>query len=135
MDVLDLHKELSFKTSRSGGAGGQHVNKVSTKVELLFNVNNSNVLTANQKEILHAKLSNRISNDGILHLQCDETRTQLKNKEIVVKRFVNMVKEALKPVKKRRQSKPTRSSIKKRLESKKKLSQKKDSRRFNPNKD
>ncbi len=134
MSMDELHKEFVFKTSRSGGAGGQNVNKVSTKVELLFAVQQSAFLSDRKKEIILSKLSNRISNDGVLHLQCDETRSQLQNKEIVIKRFFNILQEALKPVKKRRPTKPSRSSVRKRLDSKKKHGQKKDSRRFNPDK-
>ena len=125
-----LYTELTFKTSRSGGAGGQNVNKVSSKVELIFDVNQSAQFTDEQKEIIFLKLANRIDNEGLLHLQCDETRSQLKNKEMVFERFLNLIKLALIPVKKRKPSKPSKGSIKKRLDSKKKLSDKKDSRRF-----
>ncbi len=135
MLIDDLHKEVKYKTSRSGGAGGQHVNKVSTKVELLFNVNESLVLSENQKQKIIEKLVNRIDNEGILHLQCDETRSQLKNKELALKRLEELLKEALKPVKKRKPSKPTKAAKRKRLDEKKKHSLKKESRRFNPKKD
>lgn len=130
MNTKTLYTELTFKTSRSGGAGGQNVNKVSSKVELVFDVTKSVQFTDEQKETIFVKLANRIDNEGLLHLQCDETRSQLKNKEIVVERLINLLETALKPVKKRKPSKPSKSSIRKRLESKKKLSDKKDSRRF-----
>lgn len=130
MDKQQLYQEVNFKTSRSGGAGGQHVNKVSSKVELIFDVESSSQFTDEQKSIIQNKLANRIDNEGLLHLQCDETRSQLKNKEIVFERLLNLISTALKPIKKRKPSKPSRSSIKKRLDSKKKLSDKKDSRRF-----
>lgn len=130
MDKQQLYQEITFKTSRSGGAGGQHVNKVSSKVELIFDVENSSQFTNEQKIAIQNKLSNRIDNEGLLHLQCDETRSQLKNKEIVFERLLDLISTALKPVKKRKPSKPSKSSIKKRLDSKKKLSDKKDSRRF-----
>jgi ribosome-associated protein len=130
LDYQDLHKEVSYRTSRSGGAGGQHVNKVSTKVELLFNVNDSSILTERRKSIISEKLSNRISLDGVLALKCDETRSQSANKEIVFERFVNLIKTALTPVKKRRPTKPSRSSVRKRLDSKKKHSEKKSNRKF-----
>jgi len=131
----NLHKEIKYRTSRSSGSGGQNVNKVSTKVELLFHVENSQVLSEKQKFIIAEKLSNRINLEGILILQCEETRSQLKNKEIVFNRFIELLKEALKPVKKRKPTKPSKGAVKKRLDNKKKQSQKKDSRRFNPNKD
>lgn len=130
MNLKTLYTELSFKTSRSGGAGGQHVNKVSSKVELIFDVEKSSQLTDEQKSLVFSKLANRIDNERLLHLQCDETRSQFKNKEIVFERFLNLIKAALKPIKKRKPSKPSKSSIIKRLDSKKKLSDKKDSRRF-----
>lgn len=130
MNYEDLNKEVTYRTSRSGGAGGQHVNKVSTKVELLFNVNDSSILTERRKLIISEKLSNRISLDGVLALKCDETRSQSANKEIVFERFVNLIKTALTPVKKRRPTKPSRSSVRKRLDSKKKHSEKKSNRKF-----
>lgn len=135
MNLDVLIGEVSYKTSKSSGSGGQNVNKVSTKVMLLFNVSVSKALNENEKEIVNKKLGNRINSEGILHLQCDESRSQLKNKDIVLNRFVAMLKEALKPVKKRKPTKPSKASIKKRIEAKKKLSQKKDLRRFNPKKD
>lgn len=125
-----LEKEVLYRTSKSGGAGGQHVNKVSTKVELLFDVNASVVLTERRKSIILEKLSNRITANGILALKCDETRSQLSNKEIVFERFINLIKTALTPVKKRRSTKPTKSSVRKRLEGKKKQAQKKSDRKF-----
>ncbi|MCO6500044.1 MAG: aminoacyl-tRNA hydrolase [Vicingus serpentipes] len=131
----DLHKEVSYRTSRSGGAGGQNVNKVATKVELLFDVNNSIVLSERQKLTILNKLKNRISAEGILSLQCDETRSQLKNKELVFLRFVKLIKETLKPVKKRIPTKPSKSAIQKRLSAKKKQADKKDSRRFKSDKE
>jgi ribosome-associated protein len=130
MNYLDFHREVNYRTSRSGGAGGQHVNKVSTKVELLFNVNESILLTERKKSIVSEKLSNRISSDGILTLKCEETRSQSANKEIVFERFIHLIKTALTPVKKRRPTKPTRSSVRKRLDSKKKHSDKKSNRKF-----
>ena len=130
MNISELIKELKFKTSRSGGAGGQHVNKVSSKVELIFDIENSKHLSDEEKQLVSTKLSNRIDNEGLLHLQCDETRRQLKNKEIVIERFNGLLKKALTPIKKRKPTKPSKSSIKKRLDAKKKLSEKKSSRGF-----
>ena len=131
----NLHKEISYRTSRSGGAGGQNVNKVSTKVELLFDVKNSRILSENKKTIILSKLKSRISSDGMLSIQCDETRSQLKNKELVFQRFIELIKNALKPIKKRIPTKPSKTAIRKRLLAKKKRSEKKDSRKFRPDKD
>ena len=124
-----LNKEVKYGTSRSSGAGGQHVNKVSTKVELIFDVNGSAVLSEKQIMIIHEKLKNRISNEGLLILHCDETRSQLKNKEIVFMRFIALIEDALKPEKERKPTKPTKSSVEKRLYNKKKKSDKKDLRK------
>lgn len=130
MNLSVLEGELKFKTSRSGGAGGQHVNKVSSKVELIFDIENSEHLSEEEKKLVSIKLSNRIDNEGLLHLQCDETRSQLKNKEIVIERFNGLLKKALTPIKKRKPTKPSKSSIKKRLDAKKKQAEKKSSRGF-----
>jgi ribosome-associated protein len=130
MSLEDLHKEVKYRTSRSGGAGGQHVNKVSTKVELLFDIEASEILNHNKKVIILYKLKNRISSEGIFALQCDETRSQSRNKEIAFDRFINLIKTALTPVKVRRKTKPTRSSVRRRLDGKKKLAQKKSNRKF-----
>ncbi len=126
----DLSKEIKYRTSRSGGAGGQNVNKVATKVELLFEVEKSLALTDEQKGIINSKLKNRISTEGLLILQCSETRSQLKNKEIVFNRFIALLKETLKPKKKRKPTKPSKSSVKRRLKSKKIQSDKKQQRRY-----
>lgn len=132
MDVIDkigLKTELKFRTSRSSGPGGQSINKVSTKVELLFNVQNSQFLLLTQKEIIAEKLKNRINVEGILYLTSDETRSQLNNKELVIERFFSLLEEALKPIKKRKPTKPSRSSKEKRLKTKKIISDRKDLRK------
>ena len=124
-----LKAELKFRTSRSSGPGGQSVNKVSTKVELMFDVWNSNVLSIEQKEIVLKKLKNRINSEGTLQLFSEETRSQLKNKELVIERFLQLLEEALKPIKKRKPTKPSKTSKEKRLKSKKIKSDKKDLRK------
>jgi len=125
-----LKKEVRYRTSRSSGAGGQHVNKVSTKVELIFDVENSETLTEEQQAIIRVKLKNRISKEGLLLLQCDETRSQVKNKEIVYHRFINLIEEALKTEKERKPTVPTKTSVEKRLKDKKKKSGKKELRKL-----
>lgn len=128
MDKAQLLRELQFKAIRSSGAGGQHVNKVSSKIELSFNLNNSNALKESEKQRLFLKLSNRLTKENMLILQCDESRSQHKNKELVIKRFLEVIENALKVSKKRRATKPSKSSIEKRLKNKKKAAQKKAGR-------
>ncbi len=120
MNTKTIIQELEFKAVRSSGAGGQHVNKVSTKIELTFNIETSNGLSDVEKEKIYLKLQNRLTKENVLLLQCDETRSQHKNKEIAIKRFLSLIEGALKVVKKRRATKPSKSSIEKRLKSKKK---------------
>lgn len=129
MNIDKLIKELSFKALRSSGAGGQHVNKVSSKVELTFDLDNSKELTSKQKELLNNRLATKLTKNHLLILQCDESRSQHKNKEIVIKRFLNMVTSGLIKPKKRKATKPSKSAVQKRLTSKKKLSDKKSTRK------
>jgi ribosome-associated protein len=121
--------EFIFSTSRSSGAGGQNVNKVNTKVELRFHVNNSTLLTDDEKLIVHSKLATRISLDGEFIIVSQTERTQLKNKEKVIEKFYLLLEKALKPRKKRTATKPTKASKEKRLENKRQLSDKKVSRK------
>lgn len=114
----DFLSELQFSASRSGGPGGQNVNKVSSKVELRFNVMNSILLDDREKQIIQEKLGRRINNDGELILVCQTERSQLKNKEKVIDKFYVLISKALTPRKKRLKTKPTKASIEKRLESK-----------------
>ena len=125
MTIENILKELKFKAVRSSGAGGQHVNKVSSKVELIFDLQNSAEYTEEEKELLIKNLSPKLTKKKILLLNCDESRSQHKNKEIVIKRFLQLISNGLKVPKKRKPTKPSKSSIQKRLEKKKKQAYKK----------
>lgn len=129
MNLQSLISELSFKALRSSGSGGQHVNKVSSKVELHFNVENSKILSEEQKILLLKKLKTRLSGNNDLVLQCDESRSQHKNKELVIKRFLEIIKKGLIVPKKRKPTKIPRSAIRKRLKSKRIRSEKKAERK------
>jgi ribosome-associated protein len=125
----DILKELTFKTSRSGGKGGQHVNKVSSKVELNFNLRLSSLFTEEEKSRLFLKLANRINSEGILQVITEEERSQLQNKERSVQKLLVLLKTALFIPKIRKASKPKRSAIEKRLKSKQITSLKKINRK------
>lgn len=124
-DAEAIVKELTFKAVRSSGSGGQNVNKVASKVELHFNLEVSDALDDLQKERLKIVLSNKLSKEGLLILQCEESRSQHKNKELVVSRFLELIKASLIIPKKRKKTKIPKSVIQKRLKSKQKLSNKK----------
>jgi len=126
--------ELNFKAIRSSGPGGQHANKVSSKIELTFDVLNSAILTEAQKQLLLKNLSSRLTKENVLILFCDESRSQHKNKEIVTERFLQIIKKGLTIPKKRKPTNPTKASVRKRLDGKKKLSIKKTGRK-SPNLD
>lgn len=124
-----LLTELNFKAIRSSGAGGQHVNKVSSKVVLSFSVSASKGLNPEEKELIFKNLDSKLSKDQFLTLNCDESRSQHRNKEIVIHRFFETLKKALFIPKFRKKTKPTKSSNRKRLESKKKHAFKKSARK------
>ncbi|WP_317045231.1 alternative ribosome rescue aminoacyl-tRNA hydrolase ArfB [Formosa algae] len=113
IDDAQLILELSFKAVRSSGAGGQHVNKVASKVELSFNILDSVVLNAEQKERLITNLQPRLTKNQVLLLQCGESRSQHKNKELVISRFLHIIKEGLKVSKPRKPTKIPKSAMKK----------------------
>ena len=129
MDTEIIIQELQFKAIRSSGAGGQHVNKVSSKVVLSFSVENSNGLSSEEKELIVKNLKSKLTKEGVLILQCDESRSQHKNKELVIDRFLKLITNGLKVPKKRKATKPSKSSVQKRLDKKKKVAFKKAFRR------
>ncbi|WP_438989804.1 alternative ribosome rescue aminoacyl-tRNA hydrolase ArfB [Polaribacter sp.] len=121
----NIIKELSFKAIRSSGAGGQHVNKTSSKIELTFDLQNSLSLTESEKILLKDKLSSKLTKENVLILFCEETRSQHKNKELAIKRFLSLLKTNLTRKKKRKPTKPSRASLKRKAESKQRNSLKK----------
>lgn len=121
--------EVKFIASRSSGAGGQNVNKVNTKIELRFNILDSQILTDEEKQVLLSKLATRLTNDNILIISSQEARSQLQNKELALGKLYKTLSKALTVQKKRRPTKPSASSKEKRLESKRKVSVKKELRK------
>lgn len=127
----NLQKEVTYKTSRSGGKGGQNVNKVSSKVELLFNINGSELFTEDEKVLLSEKLQNRLNKDGFVQVICDEERSQYLNKEKAIERLVLLLTRALQKPKVRKPTKVSKAVKTARLDNKKKHSVKKENRRIN----
>jgi ribosome-associated protein len=115
INIPDLSSEFQFLTSRSSGPGGQNVNKVNSKVELRFDIQNSVLLTDDQKVILFAKLATKITTEGILSVVSQRDRSQLANKEDAIEKLYLLISKALKPVIRRKKTKPTKSSVEKRL--------------------
>lgn len=129
MDPQKIVNELQFKAVRSSGAGGQNVNKVSSKVVLSFDLLKSDALSPEEIALAENKLQSRLTNDGILILNCDEDRSQLKNKEIIIKRFLKIISESLIIPKIRKKTRVPKSVIKRRLKDKKSQSEIKQNRK------
>ncbi|MBT8262428.1 MAG: aminoacyl-tRNA hydrolase [Bacteroidia bacterium] len=129
MESEQVIKELRFKAIRSSGPGGQHVNKSSSKIEVQFNIENSEAFSEKERERLRDRLAKRITSDGLIILQCGETRSQHRNKAIVVQRLLDLLAQNLKVKKKRKKTKPSKTAIEKRLKVKKQQALKKSSRR------
>ncbi len=131
-DSNTFEKELKFRTSRSGGPGGQSVNKTETRVEVMFDIAASKALSESQKEIIKIKLGNRISSSNIISLAVSEKRGQLENKGLEINRLHSILEDALTPEKRRIPSKPSKASKTRRIESKNRRSELKSSRRWKP---
>jgi ribosome-associated protein len=127
-----LANELEFAASRSGGPGGQNVNKVNTKVTLRWNVAGSDLAAPEEKELLLQKLSSRLTSDGILLITSQEKRSQLQNKEATLSKLDQLLGKAFTQKKKRKATKPSKSAVQKRLDQKKKHSDKKKWRQNHP---
>ena len=125
----ELQKEITYKTSRSGGKGGQNVNKVSSKVELLFDVNSSLLFTDEEKQLLNEKLQLRFNKDGLVQVICDEERSQYLNKEKAVERLIVLLGKALIKPKVRKPTKVSKQAKAARLNNKRIHAEKKDSRK------
>ena len=128
--MRNFTKELTYKTSRSSGAGGQNVNKVETSVTVLWKVADTEFFSNEEIELISEKLKNRINQDGILQLTVSESRTQLQNKKIATDKILELVEKSLFKPKPRKATKPSKRQIEKRITAKKQISEKKENRRF-----
>lgn len=128
MKARDFTSEFQIKATRSSGKGGQNVNKVSTKIELIFNLEQSALLSESEKIWLTEKWKHRLSQEGNIRIVCQDNRSQLKNKEAAIKKFYDLLKKSLVKPKKRIALSPSKSSIEERLKEKKSTALKKEFR-------
>ncbi len=133
--ILRLQKECRYQYSRSSGPGGQKVNKTETRVELMWSYNNSSLFNEEEKRRIYQNLSNRISKDFLLTFSSDRYRTRPQNQDHCLRKLISSIEKSLSVAKKRKKTKPTFSSIKKRIENKKQQGEKKKSRQKNWKKD
>ena len=125
LNAAQLYRELDFTASKSSGPGGQNVNKVNSKITLNFDVAHSQILTDEEKHIILTRLSGQLTKDGVLQLSSQDQRSQLENKEAVIKKLEWLIAKAFEKKKARKKSKPSHTAIQKRIKSKKHLSEKK----------
>lgn len=121
--------ELDFQASRSGGPGGQHANTTASRIQLRWNVDESDSLTERRRQLIHSRLANRIDSSGTLQIAVDTHRSQHRNREEAVQRFAELVRDALRPRKKRKKTRRTRASNERRLKKKKRRGRKKELRK------
>ncbi len=126
--IPDLSSEFVFQASRSSAPGGQNVNKVNSRVELRFHIADSQLLTDEQKQILLVKLSSRLTNDNILLISSQNERSQFQNKKNCIEKLYALLQKTLTPRKKREATKPSKASIEKRIQEKKRTGEKKNLR-------
>ncbi|MCF6307163.1 MAG: aminoacyl-tRNA hydrolase [Flavobacteriaceae bacterium] len=129
MNTEKIITELNFKAIRSSGPGGQHVNKTASKVEVSFHITTSEGLSEEEKERLQVKISSKITSEGFIKLTCSDSRSQHKNKKLVIDKLITLIKENIKQPKPRKKTKPSKTSIAKRLKSKKNQALKKTNRK------
>ena len=129
MDINVVLTELKFKAVRSSGPGGQHVNKTATKIEISLGISDSLAFSEEEKETLLRKLKTKISSEGILQLSCGETRSQHRNKAIIIDRLIELLTKSLKKQKPRKKTKPSKRAVEKRLNTKKNKALKKINRK------